>query len=202
MAHDQKTAGSIPASATFPNRIFIVMIKFEKEIIDFLGIPSIPKKEFDGRTSFDKGVAIVEINDGSLMYAVCSFNADKDSKPRIVKTFGLTPFVSVKNIYVVPSYMSTLDEVDAMDLDDKSKEFVKIVLTEAEDLENNGVEDIDTPENEYYFDHIHNDEEARAYIASYNKTNKIKRGRVPKTHDNIIMRLAAIYSEQKKNQRR
>ena len=84
-----------------------------------------------------------------------------------------------------------------MDLDDESKKHVELILNEAKDLENEETLDEDTGVGKYYFDHIHNDEEAKAYIASYNKTNKLKRARVPKTHDGLIMRLAAIYSEQK-----
>lgn len=173
------------------------MIKYQKEIIEHLGIPNIPKRPFDGK-SFDKGVAVVELLDGSLAYAVCKYNSDTDGEtPRITKTFGLEPFAQVKEYFVVPSYMTSMDEIDNMDLDEESKKHAKLILNEAKDLENEETLDEDTGVGEYYFDHIHNDEEAKAYIASYNKTNKLKRARVPKTHDGLIMRLAAIYSEQK-----
>ena len=37
------------------------MIEFEKEVIKYLNIPSIPKKEWDGKSSFSKGVALLEL---------------------------------------------------------------------------------------------------------------------------------------------
>ena len=52
-------------------------------------------------------------------------------------------------------------------------------------------------DNPYFFDFIHNDDEAIAFIESWNKKNKIH-GNVPKKHETILMRLAVIYSESNK----
>ena len=61
------------------------MIQFEKEIIEFLGLPSIPRKEWDKEKAFDKGVAVLELQDGQEAYAVCSCT---DGKPVVTKVFG------------------------------------------------------------------------------------------------------------------
>jgi hypothetical protein len=169
------------------------MIQFEKEICEFLRLPSIPKKEWDGKSAFAKGVAVVKTSLGNLDYVAATFNTEKEEKPRIVKVFSQVPFDSIEQIFIVPDYMDT--DVSDADLDEESKKHAEMLAKEAEEIENEGTEkEVSNPENEYLFDHIHNDDEARAYIASYNKTNKIK-GRVPKTHEGLVMRLAVIYSE-------
>jgi hypothetical protein len=173
-----------------------MMIEFEKEVLDFLGLPSIPKKEFDGKP-FKKGVAVIELASGVKAYAACSFNPDDgDTTPKICKVFSLEQFTKIEKIYVVPEYMATLNEVDEMDLDDDSKKRASELLEQAEKLELDSTEfeDVKPPINEYYFDNIKNDAEAKAFISSYNKRNKIK-GRVPKTHEGLIMRLSVIYGE-------
>ena len=181
--------------------ILSTMIRFEKEIITFLDIPSIPKKEWDGKSSFAKGVAVLEMRDGNEAYGVCTFDADNGgTKPVVVKVFGIEPFVSIKNVFVVPTYMTTEDEIKDMDLDEQSKKKVQQVLDEAKEVENEGVvgdEELEKPKNEYYFDHITNDEEAKAFIRSYNSRNHIK-GKIPSTHDGIVMRLAVIFSDTRK----
>ena len=66
---------------------------------------------------------------------------------------------------------------------------------EADELENQGADEtMEVPENEYCFDHIHNDEEAIAFIEAYNRENNIK-GAIPKKHESIIARLTVIYAE-------
>ena len=173
-------------------------ILFEKQAVAYLGLPSLPKKEFDGKTSFNKGVAVITLFDDREAYAIAKFDADKDEKPRIVKVFSQEPFKAVGKVFVVPNYMSTEEEVKTMDLDEQSKKKAEQILEEAREIENEGVaEKTDEPENEYYFDHIHNDEEGRAFIQAYNSKNKI-RGKVPKTHEGIIMRLAVIYNDTNK----
>ena len=180
------------------------MVYFEKEVIKFLGLPSIPKKEHDGKTPFDKGVAILKQVDGSEAYASCSFNPERgDKEPRITKVFGSIPFNGIKSVFVVPNYMAKEEDVDNMDLDAESKKKAKEILKEAEELENDGTEEdneLKSPKNEYYFDHITNDEEAKAFIRSYNSCNHIK-GKIPSTHDGIVMRLAVIFSDTKKASR-
>ena len=179
------------------------MIAFEKEIISHLNLPSIPKKEWDGKSSFSKGVALLSLQGEREAYAVASFDADVDKKPNIVKVFGIEPFVSIKQIFVVPTYMTTEEEIKDMDLDEQSKKKVQQVLDEAKEIENEGVvgdEELEKPKNEYYFDHITNDEEAKAFIRSYNSRNHIK-GKIPSTHDGIVMRLAVIFSDTRKASR-
>ena len=170
------------------------MIRFEKEVIKYLGLPSIPKREHDGTSFFDKGVAVIVNQNGDKSYAVCRYT-EKDNEPKITKVFDLAPFVSIEGIYIVPSYMNNIEEVKDMDLDDVSKKKAEEILREAKEFEEDSNDEPET-QNEYYFDNITSDEEARAFIASYNKTNKIK-GLVPKTHDGLVMRLASIYSNMK-----
>lgn len=170
----------------------------EKEIIEFLNLPSLPKKKWDGKSSFVNGVAVLNYADGEQGYAVASFDAQNESSPRIKKVFDIRQYVGIEDIFVVPSYMD--GDVNEMDLDEQSKEKAKEILGEAEGLENEGVskdDELENPKNEYYFDNITNDDEARAYIQSYNSRNRIK-GRLPKTHEGLVMRLAAIYSDTRK----
>lgn len=172
-------------------------ILFEKEVCNELKLPSIPRKEWDGESSFAKGVAIVKMDFGRKGYAIARFDNEKENKPNIVKVFSLEPFFDIEKIFIVPEYMET-DLHDA-DLDEESKKKAQELVEQANEI----VDDkkIDTEEseqeNEYLFDNITNDEEAIAFISAYNKKNNIK-GSVPKKHETILMRLAVIYSEQQK----
>ena len=169
------------------------MIYYEDFVCKALGLPAIPKKEWDGTKSFKVGVGVIEMADGSECYGVVTFDSEKDEKPRVTKVFTLEQFVGVKQVFVVPEYMD--EDVEHMDLDDESKEAAKRLLEEAKELENEGVETNDElPKNEYFFDNVTNDEEAAAFIKDYNKRNRIK-GRVQTTHDALVMRLSVIYSE-------
>ena len=169
------------------------MINFEKEVCKLLNIPSIPKKEWDGKSSFKNGVAEIKLAGDNLAYAVASFDAEKDKAPRVTTSFSTEPFFGINKVYVVPAYMET--DVKNMDLDDKSKEAAEELRKEAEELENQDTgSHTELPENEYCFDHIHNDEEAVAFIEAYNKENKIP-GAVPRKHESIIARLAVIYAD-------
>lgn len=169
------------------------MIYFEKEICGFLGIPTIPKRKWNGKSSFKRGVAVVELTDGQA-YAVATFDAETDEQPKIIKVFDLAQYKSIIDIFVVPEYMDT--DVDSMDLDDDSKQSAKFLVEEAnEKIDPKMV--IDEPANEYYFDNIHNDEQAAAFIKAYNKSHKIK-GRVPNSHEGLIMKLSVIYANENK----
>lgn len=170
------------------------MINYENAVCGALNIPAIPKKEWDGKKSFKKGVAVLDVGDGMQSYAIATFDNEKDKEPRIIKVFALEQFKSISKVLVVPDYMD--DDVESMDLDDESKAAAQAMLEEAQELENDGkdAQAAELPENEYFFDHITNDEQAAAYIKDYNKRNKIK-GRVPNTHDGLVMRLSVIYSE-------
>lgn len=173
------------------------MVYFENEICEALRLPKIPKKKWDGKSSFRNCVAVVKTSTGIEVYAVASFDSEKDEKPRIVKVFCQEPFNEIGDIFIVPTYMNVEDIKDA-DLDEESKKRAEELAKEAKEIEDDGVsEEVKEPENEYYFDHIHSDEEASAFIASYNKTNKL-RARVPKTHEGLVMRLSVIYAETNK----
>ncbi len=177
-----------------------MQVLFEKEVCDFLSLPSIPRKLWDGKSSFEKGIAKVCIGFDRFAYAVCKFDNNKDAKPRVVKVFSSDRFGDIVEIYVVPEYMNT--ELENADLDDESKQKAKELLSEAESLENENKEtEFQEPENEWVFDEIHNKEEAMAWIKSYNKKNKI-RGMIPENEETIKMRLLAIRSELNKKIRR
>lgn len=176
-------------------------IEFEKEVVSYLGLPSLPKKEWDGKTNFDKGVAIIEFRDGRLAYAACEMNADKGhNKPKVTKVFSLEPFISIKKAFVVPSYMNTIDEVAKMDLDEESKKKAEQLLQEAEELENDGIGEGSTVDNlpEWVFEEITNREEAEAWLRRYNARHRIK-GKVPRNEETLKLRLLSIYSEKKKS---
>ena len=169
------------------------MISFEKEVCSYLNIPSLPKKEWDGKSSFKNAVATIKLGGSRLAYAVASYDEAKDDAPRVVKSFMTEPFYGIDKIFVVPSYMDT--DVDNMDLDEQSKKAAEALKNEADELENQGADEtIEVPKNEYCFDHIHNDEEAIAFIEAYNRENNIK-GAIPKKHESIIARLTVIYAE-------
>lgn len=169
------------------------MISFEKEVCSYLNIPSLPKKEWDGKSSFKNAVATIKLGGSRLAYAVASYDEAKDDAPRVVKSFMTEPFYGIDKIFVVPSYMDT--DVDNMDLDEQSKKAAEDLKKEADELENQGADEtMEVPENEYCFDHIHNDEEAIAFIEAYNRENNIK-GAIPKKHESIIARLTVIYAE-------
>lgn len=174
------------------------MIERENEVCQYLGIPSIPKKKWDGKSGFKQGVGIVNLLTGRQAYVVVTFDEEKDTDCRVVKVFSLEQFklekFAVDNVFVVPDYMDT--NVENMDFDEKSKEAAKALVNEALDLENEdtAASKVELPKNEYYFPNVTSDEEGIAYIKSYNAANKIK-GRIPDTHEGIVMRLSVIHSE-------
>lgn len=177
-----------------------MQVLFEKEVCDFLALPSMPRKLWDGKSSFEKGIAKVGIGFDRFAYAICKFDNNKDAKPRVVKVFSSDRFGDIVEIYVVPEYMNT--ELENADLDEDSKQKAKELLSEAKSLENENKEtEFQEPENEWVFDEIHNKEEAMAWIKSYNKKNKI-RGMIPENEETIKMRLLAIRSELNKKIRR
>lgn len=175
---------------------------FEKEVIQHLNLPSVPKKEWDGKSSFSKGVALLSLRGEREAYAVASFDADVDKKPNIVKVFGIEPFVNIKKVFVVPAYMTTEDEIKDMDLDEQSKKKVQQVLDEAKEIENEGTKDENPMVNlpEWIFPEIENREQATAWLRNFQSRNKQK-GRIPTTEENIKLRLFSIYSEMQKKQK-
>lgn len=172
------------------------MIKFEKEVCDYLKLPKLPVKEWDGKTAFDKGVAVVKLAFDEKAYAVAKFNPDVDTKPNVVKVFASETFYDIEKVFIVPDYMET--SVENADLDDESKKKAEELARQAAEIENEGTAPkVELPENEYSFDNIHNDEEAIAFITAYNQKNGIK-GAVPKKHETLVMRLSVIFAETQK----
>ena len=175
------------------------MVEFEKEVIMYLNLPSIPKKEWNQTDSFENGVAIVNLSLGRQAYAVCSFNKETDKEPKIKKVFGVEPFGSIDKVFVVPAYMDN-NTADA-DLDAESKKRAEQLAAEAQELENQGTteEAIEKANElpEWIFDEIHNKEEAIAWLKQYNVRNKIKKGKVPTNEETIKMRLYNIYMSNK-----
>ena len=176
------------------------MIEFEKEVINYLNIPSIPKKEWNGKDSFQDGVAVINLSLGRQSYAVCTFNKDEDKEPRIKKVFGVEPFHSIEKVFVVPAYMD--NNTTDVDLDAESKKRAEQLAAEAQELENEGTVDEAVQEAdklpEWIFDEIHNMGEAQAWLKQYNIRNGIRKGKVPTSEETIKMRLYNIYMSNKK----
>lgn len=173
------------------------MVRFKTDVCNYLRLPDIPKKKWDGQSSFEHGVGIADTKNGEQVYVTVSFDAEKDKEPRIMKTFGYDIINKVVDVFVVPSYMDD-SNIEKMDLDEESKKRVAEIAKEAKEIENEGVaEKVTMPESEYFFDHIHDDNEARAFIESYNKKNKIK-GSIPRKHEALVMRLGVIWAETNK----
>ena len=174
-------------------------ILFEKEVIKHLGLPSIPKKSWNGKDSFKDGVAVLDLFDDSKAYAVCTFDKETDKEPRIKKVFCVEPFNAVEDVYVVPSYMDN-DTTD-VDLDSESKKRAEQLAAEAKELENQGtVEEAIEDANklpEWIFPEIQNIEQAQAYLREYNRMNRIKKGKIPTNEETIKMRLYSIYMSNK-----
>lgn len=179
------------------------MIKFENEICDYLSLPSIPLKAWGGTQAFHDGVAVVEMRDGTEAYAVATFDPEKDSSPKIKKTFSLEPFVRIKDVFVVPNYMD-ISDIDNADLDSESKKAAERLASEVKELEEDGVESDKMKEMkslpEWVFPEVSNVEQAIAYIKAYNKRNKIRNTKISKNEETLKLRLLAIYNEiNKKN---
>ena len=174
------------------------MIRYEKEIIAELNLPSIPKKEWDKKSPFDKGVAVIALEADEEAYAVCA--CGEDLTPRVTRVFSLEQFFGIKKVFVVPSYMVDLDDVDDMDLDEDSKRKATVLLEEAKEIENSEEPEKVTSEMdslpEWIFPHITNRDEAEAFVRAYRKENKIK-GKIPQTEENLKTYLYVMYTNKK-----
>lgn len=171
-------------------------ILYEKEICDYLNLPSLPAKEWDGKSPFNKGVAVVNMAYDEKAYAVASYDPQVDKEPRITKVFANGVFFDIVKVLIVPDYMET-DVTDA-DLDEESKRKAEELAHEAEEIENENVVDTKNEDNlpEWIFDEIHSKEEAEAWLKAYNARNKI-RGKIPTNEETIKLRLLAIHAELK-----
>lgn len=174
------------------------MILFEKEVCAQLRIPSIPKREWDGKSSFQTAVAVVTLRTGYDAFAVATFNKDIDKIPRIIKVFSDEPFSIIRKLFIVPEYMN-VNDIDSLDLDDASKANAATLAQEAEAIEAEGTDEENEYKNlpEWVFPEITNKDEAIAWLSAYRKENKI-RGKMPKNEDTIKSCLLSAYSQLKK----
>lgn len=170
------------------------MIQCEKDIIAYLNLPSIPVKKWDGRSSFKYGVALLNLSFGGQSYAVASYDSERDKAPKVIKVFSLEPYTSFEIVSVVPEYMNT-EGVDGWDLSEESKRAAEMLIEEASELEQEGVaEEMGAlPESEYLYEHVHNDEEARAYIKAWNAQHGHKKSKVPHKHEDIVAKLTSMW---------
>lgn len=176
------------------------MIQYEKEICRYLDIPAIPKKKWDGKRSFKYGVAVANLVAGNdAAYVVVSFDAQVDDKPHVVKVFAIGQYdgIDYGSITVVPDYMD-VDGVETWDIDDASKKAAQSLIEEAKEMQDAEDDDdgmVGLPE--WIFPEITTKDEAVAWLKSYNKMNRIKKGRIPTSEDALKMRLFSIYSSNK-----
>lgn len=174
-------------------------VLFEKEICAFLNIPSVPKKKWDGNTSFAFGVAIINLTTGGEAYAVASFDKEKDNAPKVTKVFSLEPFIGIKDedIYIVPEYMNT-DGIEQWDMDEESKQNAQRLIEEVKEMENDDFEKEEKEElPEWIFPEITNKEEAIAWVRNYRSRNKIK-GKIPTSEESLKAYLYVLYSNNKR----
>lgn len=160
-----------------------MILDTKKEVCKTLGIPDIPKKKWDGESSFDKAACTIECIDGSTHYGICSYNKDTDSNIKITNVFNTIPFVKVIDVYPLPLYMD--DNVDEMEFDDdESYNYVNQLLEEKEEIINKGVEPSPIEEFEWGYPFIANKEQAMAYMKELYKKDK-KKGAIP-TKDEVL----------------
>lgn len=174
------------------------MIQYTKEILQHLSIPSIPVREWDGKTSFKQGVAVTTLAFEQKAYAVCTYDCEKDEFPRIIKTFAREPFFDIEKIFVIPAFMNT--DVETMDLDDESKKAADLLAQEVNEMtqqETQEEKEINEMQqlSEWIFPEIENSEQARAWIQAWNNKNHIKRGKIPTNEETLKLRLLAIWNE-------
>lgn len=181
-------------------------ILFEKEICEYLDIPSIPKTKWDGKTSFKNGVAVLSLAfSEQQVYASCSFNAERNKTPRVTHVFSPHTFKRIEEVFVVPAYMDV--DVESFDMSEESKAAANAIIEEAKELEKDIAPQINIEGNsKYYFPEITSMEEAQAYIRAYDNEHGNKGAKMPSNEDEILTRLAVIWRgeenrKQKKTQR-
>lgn len=174
------------------------MVKYENEVLNYLNLPKVPKKEWNGKDEFKRGVAVIELKNGDEAYAVAGSKSlsPNDVIVRVIKTFSRELFHKVNKVYVVPDYMD--EDVENFDLDEQSKEKARAIIEEAHEQEMIDVEVKETPvENEWVFDEIHNRDEAEAYVRAYRKKHRVK-GKCPTDAEALKAYLYVIASKIKK----
>lgn len=167
---------------------------YENEMLAFLNIPKVPKKEWDNKTPFKKGVGVVDTKGGEA-FVVVGYDEEGENHTKIIKVFGIEPILAIKKIFPVPEYMDT-SGIDNWDVDEESKEAAKAIANEVADMEKETREEQEQL-SEWYFDEIHNIQEARAWVAAYHKRNRI-RGKAPKNEESLKNYLYVLYKNQKR----
>ena len=168
---------------------------YKNETLAYLDIPKIPQKEWDRQTPFKNGVGIAKTNVGEV-YVVVGYSEDDENNLKIRKVFGLEPIIEITKVYPIPDYMD-MNGIENWDVDDESKQNAMAVAKEVIEMENEQEEEQKEEYKEWFFDEIHNLEEARAWVAAYRKRNRIK-GTPPKTEDAIKNYLYVLYKNQKR----
>lgn len=169
---------------------------YENEMLAYLNIPKVPKKEWDGKTPFKNGVGIAKTNVGEVCVVV-GYSEDDENNLKILKVFGLEPIVGITKVFPVPDYMD-MNGIEGWDVDEESKESARTIAKEAVELEREDEKEEPQEElSEWYFDEIHNIEEARAWVAAYRKRKRI-RGNSPKTEEALKNYLYVLYKNQKR----
>ena len=165
----------------------------EKKILEYLKIPSLPAKKWNGKDSFLQGLAIVRRITGEEDYAICSFNSETDERVRIIKDFGIIPFTEIIDVFTVPDYMN--DDISKMNLDEESKDAMKQLLDEKKEIVNGKVEET-IISSEWGYEFIHNKQEAIAYL----KSKQIK-GRISNSEEVLKAKLREMFHKEQKKKK-
>lgn len=168
---------------------------YEKEMLSFLNIPKVPKKEWDGKTPFKSGVGVANTKVGEAFVVVGYSENENGDNIKILKVFGLEPIIEITKVYPVPDYMD-LKSIESWDVDEKSKNAALEIASEVAEMES----EEEKPQeqfSEWFFDEIHNIEEARAWVAAYRKRNRVK-GNMPKSEEALKNYLYVLFKNQKR----
>src|SRR5574344_2033441 len=157
-----------------------MIIDSKLEVCKYLGIPDIPKKLWNEKSSFDKGVCLLKCVDNSEIFGICSYNEEKGL--RVIKVFNSIPFTKIISVYPIPSYMD--DEIEQMEFDrDESTVAMEQLLQEKEAIVKKDVEKPKIEDYEWGFPFIVNKEQAMAYLKEQYKKDKIKFSKPTKTNE-------------------
>lgn len=168
---------------------------YEKEILEYLNIPSIPQKKWDGKP-FKNACGIVHLKGKNTAFAVFGFS-DSSNAPYIKKVFGEEPIINIGEIYPIPDYMD-MQGIENWDVPDESKDAAQNLANEAIEMEKSQQNEEDEfLSNEWFFDEIHNIDEARAWVANYRKKKRM-RGKPIKDEESLKNFLYVIYKNKKR----
>lgn len=168
------------------------MINYEKEALDYLQLPKMLKNQWDKKTHFDDGIAIVKTMTGQFNCAICRY-AEKDDKPMIKKVFCGEPFGEIVEIYPMPKYMES--DISKMAFEDsESEEAMKALIQERDEKIHEGVEkEVDELDNlEWHTSSVHNREEAMAWLRG-----KGIKGAMPKSDAALKMKIYSVLMNEK-----